>query len=112
MKNKVILLLSDRLGSGDADLGETVLETFFVLLKQNGEKPAAVFCMNRGVFALTGQSLASLHLKELEEAGVAVLACKTCVNHYGLAEELEAGQIVGMDQFLELANRHEVLTLA
>nr|MBO2470663.1 transcriptional regulator [Bacillota bacterium] len=34
MKDKVILVTSDQFGKGDAELGETVLETFFALLKQ------------------------------------------------------------------------------
>ncbi len=38
---------------------------------------------NRGVFTLTESSLVSLQLKELEEKGIDVLACKTCVDFYG-----------------------------
>lgn len=34
MKNKVILVGSNRLGSGADDLGETLLENFFTVLKQ------------------------------------------------------------------------------
>ncbi|BCJ88149.1 DsrE family protein [Effusibacillus dendaii] len=112
MRNKIVLLLSDQLGQGDRGLGQTVLETFFVLLKQQEEKPAAVFCMNRGVYALTDQSLASVHLKELADAGVPVLACKTCVEFYQLADQLTVGEISGMNYFLELAGKHEVLTIS
>jgi len=111
VKDKVILVTSDQFGKGDAELGETVLETFFALLKQQEELPAAVFCVNRGVFALTEQSLASVHLKELEAKGVPVLACKTCVDYYGLEGKLVAGEISSMKHFLELAARHPVLTI-
>ncbi|MDR4889364.1 DsrE family protein [Fredinandcohnia sp. QZ13] len=112
MKNKVILLASDQLGKGEKELGEGILETFFTLLKQKEELPAAVFCMNRGVFTLTESSLVSLQLKDLEEKKVAVLACKTCVDYYELNEKLTAGQISGMDQFIELASKYEVITLS
>ncbi|WP_047151059.1 DsrE family protein [Aneurinibacillus tyrosinisolvens] len=112
MENKVILLASDQLGKGDAELGENVLETFFTLLKQNEQKPAAIFCMNRGVLALTDQSLVCVHLKELAERGVPVLACKTCVDYYGVQDKLLAGEISAMNYFIELAGRHEVLTLS
>jgi intracellular sulfur oxidation DsrE/DsrF family protein len=100
------------MGSGDSELGRTALETFFVLLKQEEEKPAAIFCMNRGVFTLTDESLISLHLKELADAGVAVLACQTCVNYYGLEDRITAGEISTMKRFVELARDHEVLTIA
>ncbi|WCN39410.1 DsrE family protein [Aneurinibacillus uraniidurans] len=112
MNNKVILLTADTFGKGEAELGETVLETFVTLLKQRDEKPIAIFCMNRGVLTLTPRSLVSVHMKELEEAGVRVLACKTCVDYYGVADELLAGEISGMPIFLELADKYEVITIS
>ncbi len=112
LKNKVILLASDRLGKGETELGEGILETFFTILKQKEELPAAVFCMNRGVFTLTETSLVSLQLKELEGKGVDVLACKTCVDYYELNDQLTAGKVSGMNHFIELASKYEVLTLS
>ncbi|MED3551511.1 DsrE family protein [Cytobacillus praedii] len=112
MKNKVILVSSDQLGNGDKELGENVLETFFTLLKQREDLPAAIFCMNRGVFTLTDSSFVSVHLKELEEKGVEVLACKTCVDYYEVEEKLVAGKISGMPYFIDLASKYEVLTIS
>ncbi|KEF38298.1 DsrE/DsrF-like family protein [Schinkia azotoformans MEV2011] len=112
MENKVILVLSDRLGQGDKNLGEGILETFFTLLKQKEQKPKAIFCMNRGVFTMTDQSLVSVHLKELENQGVEVLACKTCADYYEVSDKLTAGKISGMDKFIELSSQYEVLTLS
>ncbi|CAM3862963.1 DsrE family protein [Mesobacillus thioparans] len=112
MKNKVILLSSDQLGTGEPGLGEGLLETFFTLLKQQEELPAAVFCMNRGVFTLTESSFVSLQLKELEEKGLEVLACKTCVDYYELNDKLAVGKISGMADFIKLAAQYEVLTLS
>jgi intracellular sulfur oxidation DsrE/DsrF family protein len=112
MKNKVILVSSDKLGVGDVQLGESVLETFFTLLKQREELPHAVFCMNRGVFTLTEESFVSVHLKELADRGVSIFACKTCVDHYELAEKLTVGTISSMGHFIELASQYEVLTIA
>lgn len=112
MKNKVILLSSDQLGKGEPGLGEGLLETFFTLLKQQDELPVAVFCMNRGVFTLTESSFVSLQLKELEEKGLEVLACKTCVDYYELNDKLAAGKISGMADFIKLASQYEVLTLS
>lgn len=111
MKGKVVLLTSDTIGAAENGLGATILETFLTLVKQQEQLPAAVFCMNRGVLALTSRSLASLQLAELEKLGVPVLACKTCAEHYGIADKLAAGQISGMSTFVELAASHEVLTI-
>ncbi|WP_223066899.1 DsrE family protein [Paenibacillus caui] len=111
MKNKVILLTTDSWGHGDEELGKTILESFFSLIKQEEGLPAAVFCVNRGVLALTDMSLASLHLKELQHKGVPVLACKTCVDYYGIADKLEAGEISTMKRFIELSAEYEVMTV-
>lgn len=112
MKNKVILVSSDKLGEGDQQLGESVLETFFTLLKQREELPHAIFCMNRGVFTLTDESFVSVHLKELQGKGVAIFACKTCVDYYSLEEKLSVGTISSMGHFIELATQYEVLTIS
>lgn len=111
MQHKVILITSDRLGSGDEELGKQVLETFFTLLKQRDDLPEAVFCMNRGVYVLTDQSFASLHIKEIADKGVKVFACKTCVDHYNVEEQLITGEISSMGHFLDLASKFEIITI-
>lgn len=112
MQNKVIFLTTDSMGNGDPGLGAQILETFFTLLKQREQLPAAIFCANRGVLALTERSLASVHLKELEDKGVPVLACATCVDYYDVREQLTAGEISSMGHFMDLADKYEVMTLA
>ena len=112
MKEKVVLLLSDQMGTGSKELGVTILETFFTMLKKSEEKPAAIFCMNQGVFTMTDASFVSVHLKELSEQGVSVLACKTCVEYYNIAEKLTVGKLSGMDTFVSLAQQYEVITIS
>ncbi|MCT8138994.1 DsrE family protein [Anaerobacillus sp. CMMVII] len=111
MKESVILVNSQFLGKGDDILGEGLLETFFTLLKQTNDLPEAVFFVNSGVLALTERSLASLHIKELEDKGVSILACKTCINYYEIEHQLISGQVSSMKQFIELASKFRVITL-
>jgi selenium metabolism protein YedF len=112
MKNKIILVSSNQLGRGDQVLGENILETFFTILKQKDELPVAVFCMNSGVLTMTEDSFVSVHLKELEDRGTEIFACKTCADHYGVSEKLTVGKISGMADFIELAAKYEVLTIS
>lgn len=112
MVQQVILLTTDSMGTGERELGEQLLETFLTLLKQRETLPTAIFCLNRGVLALTSDSLASVHLKELADRGVRVLACKTCVDYYGIGDRLDAGEISSMAAFMELASLQQVLTIA
>lgn len=112
MKNKVILVSSDQLGKGEKELGSGLLETFFTILKQQEDLPKAIFFVNRGVYTLTNDSLVSLQLKELEEKGVQLLACRTCVEYYHLEDKLAVGTISGMATFIELAAKYEVITIS
>lgn len=112
MKNKTIFLTTDSLGDGERELGTQLLETFLTLLKQREQLPAAVFCVNRGVLALTELSFASLHLKELSEQGVPVLACATCVDYYEVRHQLVVGEISSMGHFMELVEQYEIVTIS
>lgn len=111
MKNKIILVSSNTFGQGDENLGENLLETFFTILKQKEEKPKAIFFLNRGVELVTSDSFCSLHLEELEAAGVCILACTTCLNHYGLAEKQAVGTPSTMAAFVDLSSEYEVISL-
>jgi hypothetical protein len=111
MKGTVILVTSQFLGKGDDTLGEGLLETFFTLLKQNEDLPEAVFFVNSGVFALTEHSLASVHIQEISDRGVPILACKTCVDYYEIQQQLTIGEISSMKYFVELASKFRVITL-
>ncbi len=112
MNGKVIFLSSDQMGQGDPGLGATILESFFTLVKRADPPPRAVFCVNRGVLTLTRKSLVSVHMKELAASGVPVLACKTCVDFYGIEDSLVAGEVSSMGAFVALAAEYEVLTVA
>lgn len=112
MKNKVILISSDEFGKGDSELGEKLLHTFVSLLTQNSQLPAAVFCMNRGVYALTKSSPVSQPLKELAAKGVQILGCKTCIDHYEIEDQLTVGTVSSMLQFIKLASNNEVITIS
>ena len=46
---------------------------------------------------LTTEGSASLEdLKKLEEQGVEILTCGTCLNYYGLTEKLRVGEVTNM----------------
>lgn len=114
MSGKVIFLTTDSMGDGDRELGTRLLESFLTLLTQREPErlPIAIFCVNRGVLALTDESPAASHLNELAQRGVSVLACKTCTEHYGVSDRLTAGRLSGMETFIELAERYSVWTIA
>ncbi len=114
MKDKVVVLAADGLGRGDAGLGQVILANFLRTLAQRAEKPAAIICLNSGVrLACSGAEAfeAQEHLRELETQGVSVLACRTCLEHFGLVDRVVVGKIGGMPQFVEMMAEHEVISL-
>ncbi len=114
MRDRVLLITDDGIGRGDHHLGQVILANFLRSVGQRAEKPAAIILMNGGVrLACSGAEAfeAQEHLRELAEQGVKVLACRTCLEHFGLVEKVVVGEIGGMPGFVELMAAHQVLTI-
>ena len=108
----VIVVNQDGMGHGDPELGRRILGTF--LVKAPGAFPAleAVVFYNGGVRCLIEGSPFLPALSNLDERGVDLIACGTCVDAFGLREQLRIGEVGTMDQILsELAKAEKVITL-
>ena len=97
----VVVISSECMGVGDDVLGRTLMKGFVFALTQLDELPDAVLLYNGGVrWACEGsEALDDLHA--LVEAGVEVLSCGTCLNHYGLTEQLAVGEPTNMYVIVE-----------
>lgn len=97
----VVLITSDQMGRGSEELGRILIKGFIFSLTQLPVLPEAVLFLNAGVkLAIRGSNTLD-DLKALEESGVAVCACGTCLNYYGLLDELGVGEVVNMMQIAE-----------
>ncbi|WP_322150494.1 sulfurtransferase-like selenium metabolism protein YedF [Paratractidigestivibacter sp.] len=95
-KNVVIQVASDAMGTGDDELGHKLIKGFIFSLTQLDELPATMLFYNGGA-RLTCEGSASLEdLKNLADAGVEILTCGTCLDHYGLSEKLAVGEVTNM----------------
>ncbi len=108
---RVLLLGGEGMGRGDEALGRTILGNFLKTLVGNPLRPDTVICWNAGVKLLTADSAVLGVLRELEGVGVEIVACKTCVERWGLQGKLEAGQIATMPLISDLLLRSDVLTV-
>ena len=86
----------DIIGDGDRELGTNLMRMFFYTLSQGEDKPGAVLFMNAGVKLPTLDEQIVEHLKALEAAGVEIQVCGTCLNFYGLTDQLKAGTVSNM----------------
>lgn len=105
----VFVLGQEQLGVGDRELGQKALAT--MLRKAMGafmELEAIVF-FNSGVKLACEGSPVLVELAQLHDAGVEILPCGTCLEHYGLVPKV--GRVSDMDAILrEMAAAAKVVT--
>jgi selenium metabolism protein YedF len=96
-ENKIMVMVAaDRVGSGDDVLGAKLMINFIKTLKEMGNDLWRLVLVNSGV-KLTIDGAGTLEdLKELEAAGVTILVCGTCLDHFNLLERKQAGQTTNM----------------
>jgi len=110
-RSRVLLLGSEGMGRGDDTLGLTILGNFLKTLVANPLRPEKIVCWNAGVKLLAKDSPVVASFHDLEGIGVEILACKTCVEYFGLQGKLQAGEISTMPVISELLLRSDVLTV-
>ncbi len=94
--NTVVVISSAVMGEGDPELGKILIKGFIYALTQLNTLPKTMLFYNGGAH-LTCENSASLEdLKSLEAQGVQILTCGTCLNHYGLTEKLQVGEVTNM----------------
>lgn len=91
-----LLVTSDVIGSGDRELGRTLIKMFLYTCSQSGRPPDTVVFMHSGVFLVTRDKETAGHVRELERTGSRVLVCGTCLDFYGLKDALGAGTVSNM----------------
>ena len=96
MRSKMILVQSEGLGRGDERLGFMLMAGFLRLLGESENKPSSLVCWNTGVRLVCAGSQVLDHLKRLEEQGVEILACTTCLEYFDLVDKLAVGKATTM----------------
>ncbi len=92
----VVVCRSPFMGGGNDELGAALMKSFIYTLTEAECLPSAMIFYNGGVKLTTEGSAVLEDLKKLENAGVEILSCGTCLNYYGLSEQLKVGNITNM----------------
>ncbi len=111
MNYDVILIGQPGLGSGDPQLGGLLLANFLRLLGERERKPQFIILWNEGVKIAADGSHWINHLKLLEEQGVEIICCQTCVEFLGLEGRIAVGVIGNMPGIQEILFAKRVLTV-
>ncbi len=112
MKNTVILVTNNGMGSADEKLQQLLFTKYLELLSHAEYLPAAMCFYTNGVKLVCEGSPAIESLRHLESRGVRLIVCTTCLNYLDLMEKVQVGIVGGMGDILEAQRKAEkVITI-
>ncbi|NDY42427.1 sulfurtransferase-like selenium metabolism protein YedF [Dissulfurirhabdus thermomarina] len=92
----LVMVTTNRIGHGDDELGEALLRNFLETLPEMGPDLWRLILVNGGVKLAVRGSAAITALRRLADAGVSILVCGTCLNHFHLLDQKEVGETTNM----------------
>ena len=98
---KKVFITTNQLGTGSEELGSNLMTGFIYTLNELATKPEMILFMNSGVRLCLKDAPTIKSLKKLDESGVKILVCGTCLDYYHLTEELGIGKISNMYEITE-----------
>ena len=109
LENTVVVLSSDTMGLGDAELGRVLMKSFIYALTEFDHLPDKILLYNSGVKLSVDGSDSLVDLQKLANQGVEILSCGTCLDFYGLTTQLEVGSVTNMYEIVQ--NQMEARTI-
>lgn len=100
--DKLVVYIGTRyMGKGDDELGEKLMRGFLRTWIDTTPLPWRMIFINSGVYLTAADEEAVEAIHMLEERGVEVLSCGTCLQHFGLEEQLKVGKVTSMYEVIE-----------
>lgn len=84
---------ADTIGRGNDELGGILTKSILYSFLEVDIKPDTIIFMNSGVKLAIEGSETLEDLKKLEESGVEILVCGTCLDYYEIKDKLAIGEI-------------------
>ena len=97
----VLVVSSDTMGRGDAQLGNILVRGFFHTLGEIHSLPQTIVFLNSGVKLACQGSPVLDDLCTLEAEGIEMLVCGTCLGYFELTQRRAAGQVSNMYDIAE-----------
>lgn len=108
-RGRVVVISSDRMGEPEEELGKILIKGFIYAVSRQDILPETVIFYNGGA-RLTAEGSESVEdLKYMEEQGVEILTCGTCLKHLGLEDKLQVGAVSNMYEIAEKMTGAKVL---
>lgn len=103
--NYVIAVQKDKMGAGADELGEILMKAFINTLPEAEQQPGELIFLNSGIHFTLHDSPVLDALKRLEQKGVSIFVCGTCLDYYNKKEDLAVGIVSNMYEIIECLSR-------
>lgn len=109
---EVIMVNSETMGNGDDILGKVLMKAFLKKLWAKAQKPDILILYNSGVKLLNKATGYMDVMIGLDEAGIEIIACGTCLDHYDMRKSFVAGRVSNMEEIVDLMSKADkIITL-
>lgn len=97
----MVVISSATMGTGEETLGKVLMKGFIYALSQMDELPEKIIFYHGGIMLTTKGSESLTDLKKMEDRGVEILSCGTCLDYYQRADRLQVGDVTNMYDIVE-----------
>jgi hypothetical protein len=112
LSNAIVMVTREGMGSADVVLQHKLMDTYLRLLIENGTFPNAICFYTEGVKLVVEGSPFLKRLSQIEQMGVCLIICSTCLNHFSLSDKVRVGIVGSMADILEAqVKASKVITL-
>jgi hypothetical protein len=99
-ESTLLTITHDGMGHAEPALRHKLMATYLTLIQENGTLPGAIAFYTDGVRLVTDGSPVLELLAQLETKGVHLIVCKTCLDHFGLSDQVRVGIVGGMGDII------------
>lgn len=104
-RRTVVFVSSEGMGRGDEALGAILMTAFLDTLSHFGDEISHVIFVNAGAKLTVEGSAVLDQIRQLEQMGIRVQVCGTCLNHFGIRDRLAVGSVTTMYAIIETLSR-------
>lgn len=96
-EGNIVFVTSDAVGES-SPLGYRLMQGLLTTMAGAQRHPQRIVFVNRGVFLTCGTAPVDViePLRRMQEAGVEIASCGTCLEYFGLTQQLCVGQVGNM----------------
>jgi sulfur relay (sulfurtransferase) complex TusBCD TusD component (DsrE family) len=102
--NTALVISNAGMGQGDPALCQRLLSNYLKTLLELETAPQTILLYAAGVHMATQHAPARAELSRLAEAGSQIIICRTCLDHYGLMDQVPEAEIGNMLMIVEAQN--------